>query len=83
MTITPVCATALEHLQATLRTAHRGRVCGLRVEQHANGVEIGGEAISYYAIQLVIRDVLATGVRHCRNRIRVRPGVTHPTSGDA
>jgi len=59
---------------------HQGRIRDLRVEPHAGGVEISGEAISDYAIQLVIRDVLATGVRRCRNRIRLRPTVTHPTS---
>jgi hypothetical protein len=50
---------------------------------HAGGVEISGEAVRYYAIQLVMRDVLAEGVRRCRNRIRVRPPVTYPTTGDA
>ena len=83
MTITPGCVMPLEHLQAALRSAHARRVCGLRVEPHAGGVEISGEAVSYYAIQLVMRDVLAAGVRHCRNCIRVRPAVTHPTSGGA
>lgn len=82
MTIASDCTAALERLQAALRAVHRGRVRDLRVERYAGGVEISGEAISYYSIQLVIRDVLAEGVRHCRNRIRVRPSATHP-SGNA
>lgn len=79
MTVAPDCATALEHLQISLRSAHQGRIRDLRVAPHAGGVEVSGEAVSYYAIQLVIRDVLATGVRRCRSRIRVRPTVSHPT----
>lgn len=79
MTITPDCATALEQLQTSLRGVHRGLVRNLRLETRAGGVEISGEAISYYAIQLVIRDVLAAGVRRCRSHLRVRPTVAHPT----
>ena len=80
MTVAPDGATALQLLQATLRAVHSGRIRDLRVEKHASGVEVSGEAVSYYAIQLVIRDVLATGVRHCRTRIRARRPVAPPTA---
>jgi hypothetical protein len=83
VTIAPDCRVALDHLQATLRAAHRGRVRHLRVERDGGGVAISGEAVSYYAIQLVLRDVLAVGVRHCRSRIRVRPSVPPPSTGEA
>ena len=80
---TPDSPTTVERLQAALRIAHRGRVRDLKIEWRAGGVELRGEAVSYYAIQLVLRDVLAAGVRRCRNRIRVPQPVTPPPTGDA
>jgi hypothetical protein len=73
MTVTPNRAADFEHLRHTLPSAHRNRILDLRVSVHADGVELDGLATSYYAIQLVIRDVLAAGARIRTNHIRVRP----------
>lgn len=82
MTLAPDQRVALARLEAALRVAHRGRVRDLMLELDADGLAVSGVAVSYYAIQLVLRDVLAEGVVRCRNRIRVRPPVSPPTPGD-
>lgn len=73
MTAAPDRPADVAHLQQTLQAAYRNRVHNLRVSAHEDGVELGGEATTYHAVQLVIRDVLVAGVRILRNRIRVRP----------
>lgn len=76
MTAAPDRTTDLEIVQLTLQAAHRNRIRDLTLTPWEDEVELGGEAVSFYAVQLVIRDVLAAGVRIRRNHIRVR----HTTS---
>lgn len=73
MMIAPDHDTRVEHLQRTLRAAHWGRIRNLSVTVNEDGVELAGEATCFYAVQLVIRDVLAAHVRIHRIQIRVRP----------
>lgn len=72
MTVATERAADFDRLEHTLQAAHRNRVRHLTIDSWEDGVTLGGEAVSFYAIQLVIRDVLATGVPICRNHIRVR-----------
>jgi hypothetical protein len=72
MTAVPDRAADFQHLQRSLRAAHRYRVHDLTLVARADGVDLHGEANCFYTIQLVIRDVLIAGVRIRRNLIRVR-----------
>lgn len=73
MQVAPARPTLTTTLQTALQTAHRNRIRGLTLSEGEGGVELGGEASSYYGVQLLVRDVRAAGVGIRRNRIRVRP----------
>ena len=73
MPIAPDCVIELGRLESALRKQHRGRVNNLTLATCNGGVELDGEAVSYHAIQLVIRDVLSERLRIRRNRISVNP----------
>lgn len=74
MTAESAADAGLENLQRALRITHRNRVHHLTLTAREGAVHLGGEAIDFYTVQLVIRDVLAAGVRIVRNGIRVRSG---------
>ena len=65
-------------LESSLRQRHR-QVRNLRIIPRSDGIELHGEATSFYAKQLVIRDVRASGGLRIRaNRIAVED--SHPHS---
>jgi hypothetical protein len=72
MTASEECTTDFEIIQMTLQATHRKRIRNLTLTPCDGEVDLSGEAISFYALQLLIRDVLATGLRIHRNDIRVR-----------
>jgi len=62
----------LRELETELRICHRVGILKLRLVPDEDGVVIEGEAASYYAQQLVIRDVMAAGLRISRTRFTMR-----------
>ncbi len=70
-------------LESDLRRLYGGQIRRLRVTAREDGIDVDGEASSYYTKQLVIRDLLKLGwFPRATVRITVRRAI-HTYSHDA
>jgi hypothetical protein len=78
MTTTEPVRNEVSNLEAELARRFRGQVQGLRLSMREESLVLDGVAVSFHAVQLVLRDALASRVAaRIRNQITVRSGHTN------